>query len=598
MKDRKIHLKPPRRPSLLMGIVLLLICFLPLFGFAADVKVSLSPQLISFMDRSVLKIEYINTKGEGITLPKIDGLEITYQGKQQKTILLNGHQTSSLIYTYIVTPAKVGDFDIGPILCKYKGKTKKLSVKLRVTKPTNDKEAQTLSDLLFSKVSSNRSAPYIHESFTITVKIFIRDGIRISGSFELRGGMPENGIDGDYEWKITDRGRETINGKIFKTHTLQTTIKTLRSGTFSFSPEVQLYLVIPREKRRSTGFSDPFFGDLFGITETHPVTLDCNTIKVKVQPIPMKGRPKSYTGGVGVFDFHVEIGPKKVKAGDPITIKTKISGRGNLNQITAPKISTNSDLKWYDARVVPSKVPGVVCFEQVLIPSSSRIKEIPKISFSYFNSTTGDFRTLTQGPFPVTVEAASNRVAQLVSKSPTKEHEQPKVEIIGRDIVYLKPAPKTWTHPDSRVFYKNQTVQILLLFPLFLLLLVSLIMSRREKLKTNPAFARRQKAPKAARKNIQRARKALHKNDDSAFYEALWIALADYFGHRLNLPPGEITLQAVQSRLPQENEALELLFNRIEQHRYARGETSELSEKKQLLKQLETTLRQCERMKL
>ena len=594
MKIVTTHFKGCCRP-----LVFLVLFLLPVFGFAADVHVSLEPQLISLMDRAVLKVTYEGTRGGEITMPEIDGLNFRYQGKTSNTTFINRQQSTSVVYTYIVTPYKVGDFDIGPIRCKYKGKTKALSVKLRVIKPVDDKEAQTLSDLLFSRVSSDRSAPYTHEPFTITVKIYIRDGVRIGGSIGLRGGMPENGIDGDYKWEITDRGQEVVNGHIFRTQTLKTTISTLRSGTFTFKPEVQLNLVIPRQNRRSLGFSDPFFGDMFGVTETHPVTLDCNTIKVNVQPIPMKGRPKSYTGGVGVFNFHVEIGPKKVKAGDPITIKTKISGTGNLNQITAPKIATNPDLKWYDARVVPSKVPGVVCFEQVLIPSSSRVKEIPKVSFSYFNTTTGDFRTLTQGPFPVTVEPSSNRVAQLVSNtSSIKPKEQPKTEIIGRDITYLKPAPPRWVKVNRQPFYKKMSVQILLAVPPILLLLISLITARREKLAGNRALARRQKAPKAARENIQRARQALRKKEDALFYEALWNALADYFGHRLNLAPGEITLATVQTHFPSQTEVLQTLFETIEHRRYAQGAASSDADKKELLKLLESTLRACERIKL
>jgi hypothetical protein len=190
-------------------------------------------------------------------------------------------------------------------------------------------------------------------------------------------------------------------------------------------------------------------------------------------------------------------------------------------------------------------------------------------------------------------------VAQLVSNtSSIKPKEQPKTEIIGRDITYLKPAPPRWVKVNRQPFYKKMSVQILLAVPPILLLLISLITARREKLAGNRALARRQKAPKAARENIQRARQALRKKEDALFYEALWNALADYFGHRLNLAPGEITLATVQTHFPSQTEVLQTLFETIEHRRYAQGAASSDADKKELLKLLESTLRACERIKL
>ena len=75
--------------------------------------------------------------------------------------------------------------------------------------------------------------------------------------------------------------------------------------------------------------------------------------------------------------------------------------------------------------------------------------------------------------------------------------------------------------------------------------------------------------------------------------------LADYFGHRLNLAPGEVTLQTVLAHLPEETEALETLFTTVEQRRYgSHSGGGSREEMKGLLRQLGATLRKCERMKL
>lgn len=566
-------------------------------SYAADVRMSVEPQLISLLDRAVLKIEFIDTKGDAVDIPEVEGLNIQYQGQSSETRIVNRKSTSKVIHNYIVTPTKVGDYTIGPVTCNYKGGKKTVSAKLRVIKPEDDKAVQQLSEIMYSRISTDREAPYVHEPFELELKVYIRDGVQIDGRFSLRGGIPESGMEGDLEWSVTEQQRIEVEGSIFNVYTLRTTAKTLTAGTFDFRPEVQINMVVPRQDRRSFGFDDPFFGDLFGRQEVRPLVLDCNLLKVAVQPIPMDHRPDSFTGGVGLFDFDVEVGPAQVKAGEPVTVKMRVYGRGNIDQITPPTLEGDHDLKLYEVRTVPSQNPNEVLFEQVVIPKSDTVTEIPAVSFSYFNSKTSDFRTLKQGPFPIVVEAMPQQAAQLIATVPSTIEQETK--ILGRDIVYLKPAPKKWMLLGRVAWYRTPPFYLILALPLLLLLVIAGITTNRNALANDVARARRQKAPKVARRNVQRAEHALRKQDESAFYEALWDTLTDYFGHRLNLAPGDVTLHTVLSRIPQEAEALKALFGTIEQHRYGLdSDQSSKAEMKALLRQLATTLKKCERIKL
>jgi len=508
-----------------------------------------------------------------------------------------GCGSSTKANKYLITPTKVGDFTIGPVTCKYKGGQKEVSAQLRVIKPEDDKEAQQISEIMFSRIATDRKSPYVHEPFSLDLKVYIRDGVQIDGNFSLRGGIPGSGMEGELEWEVTGKEREEIDGTIFNVYTLSTIAKTLTAGTFTFRPEVQLNVIIPRQNRRQYGFDDPFFGDFFGRQETRPIVLDCNTLAVTVQPVPTERRPDSFTGGVGTFGFDVAIGPATVKAGEPITVRMRISGRGNINQITPPVIEANHDLKLYEARTLPSKNLNEVIFEQVIIPISDSATNIPVISFSYFNTKTSDFRTINKGPFPITVEARPQQAAQIIATVPSSIRQETK--ILGRDIVYLKSLPRHWEKSGDRPWYRTRLFYILLALPALLLALMAGLTARWNRLASDIALARRQKAPKAARRNVQLAEQALRKGNEAAFHEAMWNTLTDYFGHRLNLAPGEVTLQTVLARVPREAEALETLFNTIEQRRYGlhSGEGSK-GEMKAMLKQLNAALRKCERMKL
>ena len=574
-------------------------CFLmAVSAIAADVRMSVEPELISLLDRAVLKIEYLDAKGAAIDIPEVDGIRIEYRGPQTQYRFVNGQSSSSVTHTYLVTPLKTGDYTIGPVSATFKGGRKTLTTKLRVIKPQDDPEAQQISQIMFSTIATDRKTPYVHEPFDLELKVYIRDGAQIDGQFGIRGGMPESGLDGELKWEVVDRKREDRNGIIFTLYTLRTTAKALTAGTFTFRPEVQLNVVIPRQQRRSWGFDDPFFGDFFGRQETRPIALDCNRLDVEVLPVPMEGRPASYTGGVGELDFDVSVGPTQVKAGEPVTLKMRIHGQGNLEKIIPPGITDHHDIKLYDARTVSTQTPDEVRFEQVLIPKSDGIKEIPTISFSYFNTKTADFRTITRGPFPITVESAPQNAAQVIATVPSTIQQATKV--LGRDIAYLKTRPGEWRMKDAEIWYRTPLFRILLALPLIGLIALSIVVTWRNVLDNNVALARRQKAPKTARRNIQLAKRALHAKDEAAFHQAMWGALAEYFGHRLNLAPGEITLQAVLARIPGETAAIEHLFNAIEQRRYGirPHEGDPKDEMKALLREFSSVLKQCERMKL
>ncbi|HSR88165.1 MAG TPA: BatD family protein, partial [Pontiella sp.] len=487
---------------------------------------------------------------------------------------------------------------LGPVTADFKGGSKTLTTKLRVIKPQDDPEAQQISQIMFSRIATDRDTPYVHEPFNLELNVFIRDGAQIDGQFGIRGGMPESGLDGELKWEVVDRKREDRNGTIFTVYTLSTTAKALTAGTFTFRPEVQLNVVIPRQQRRSWGFDDPFFGDFFGRQETRPIALDCNRLDVDVLPVPMESRPDSYTGGVGELGFDVSVGPTQVKAGEPVTIKMRIHGKGNLEKIIPPGISEHHDIKLYDARSIPAKTPDEVCFEQVVIPKSDSISEIPAISFSYFNTKTADFRTITRGPFPITVEGVPQNAAQVIATVPSTIRQETKV--LGRDIAYLKQRPGTWRMNDDTIWYRTGAFRILIALPLAVLMILSIVVARRNVLNNNVALARRQKAPRTARRNIQLAARAMRAKDENAFQQAMWDALTEYFGHRLNLAPGEVTLQTVLARIPGEPADIEHLFNQIEQWRYAirSHEGNPKDEMKALLRKLSSVLKRCERMKL
>lgn len=593
------------RPNIFRwGTAVALSLLLTVQSRAGEVRVRIEPNLIDLLDRAVLKVDFIDADPESINLPEIKGLKFENLGSSERMVNINGETSKTTTYSYVVTPSMTGTFDISPVTVKYDGTQETHSTRLEVIKKAENPETQKLNDRMFAQLSLDGAEPYVYEPFELQYKIYVQDGIQMAWEdvfgrtlFSVQSGMPESGLDGEPMWKFKGQGRESINGAIYETYTFSVAIKTLASGTLTFQPRVQVHWVVPSQNRRSYGLNDPFMGDLFGRPEARPYTLECNKLEVQVRPIPTEGRPASFTGGVGVFDFEVDVGPDQVEARYPVTIKMRISGTGNLAMLSEPTIPDTSNIKVYESKSVPTQTPNEVGFEQVVIPESEDVQEIPAITFSYFNTRTADFRTITKGPFPITVTPSKQPSAPIVSS--LADTAPRATEIIAQDIAYLKPTPAAWVTASNQPLQLRAPLIWFLPLPALLVALAGAVSMRRRALAGNIELARRQQAPKAARKQIRCAEKAIQAGDADAFYKALWDALSTYFGHRLNLAPGQITLQTVLEKVPDESGDIAQLFQTVEHRRYGIDAEPEHQhdEMKQLLHRLNLTLRKCERMK-
>jgi hypothetical protein len=115
-----------------------------------------------------------------------------------------------------------------------------------------------------------------------------------------------------------------------------------------------------------------------------------------------------------------EAKPKTVQVGDPITVTTTISGRGNFDRVNGPALEDEHG--WH--KYPPSSkfkqddevgISGSKTFEMVLSPNEKK-KELPLLAFSYFDPVKEQYVTLHSEPTPINVEGGTT-VAQGSSAS-------------------------------------------------------------------------------------------------------------------------------------------------------------------------------------
>src|SRR5205814_8278545 len=232
---------------------------------------------------------------------------------------------------------------------------------------------------------------------------------------------------------------ETINGRSYDVVTFKTAIAAARAGKFDLGPvKAKAQVLTPRAPgtRRSRSpfdlfnlddpFSDPFFSDPFGqFGERREVEIKSDPVAFEVKPLPPNA-PANFSGAIGNFTMTTEAKPKSVQVGDPITVTSTISGRGNFDRVNA--LALEDEHGWH--KYPPSSkfkqddevgISGAKTFEMVLSPNEKK-QSIPPLAFSYFDPVKEQYVTLRSDPIAITVQgggaAAPNAATAQAGSAP------------------------------------------------------------------------------------------------------------------------------------------------------------------------------------
>jgi hypothetical protein len=148
--------------------------------------------------------------------------------------------------------------------------------------------------------------------------------------------------------------------------------------------------------------------------ESEPATFE-------VKPLPQNA-PPSFSGAVGNFAMTTAAGPKSVQVGDPITVTTTVSGRGNFDRVSVPALE--DERGWH--KYPPSSkfkqddevgISGAKTFETVISPNEKK-QALPPLVFSYFDPVKEKYVTLRSDAMPITVEGGAAPAPAVVASQP------------------------------------------------------------------------------------------------------------------------------------------------------------------------------------
>ncbi len=519
-------------------------------------------------------------------IPAIDGFQARYAGPSTMMSIVNGRMSSSVTHIYRLVPLKTGKFKIGPFSFQHEGDTytsNTLTVEVLdsasnagVPAEQHQKPAVNLGDRVFVKMRAGKKSAYINEIIPLTITLYV-NGI---GVRDIQ--YPEYSHEGFSGGQFDKPGQyqETVSGSVYDVVEFKTSLFATNDGTYQLGPATIKANIVTRKGRSRRSHMDDFFGrdpfdDFFGSYETSSVELKSEALSLKVLPLPVAGRPGDFKGALGKFDFNLEVSPSEVKAGDPVTLKMIISGNGNFDSVTSPVLKQHEGFKSYEPQAKQEGNRKI--FEQVLIPMTDTIKEIPAVSFSFFNTDRGEYQTIIRGGGPLRVLKSDRTEEVTILDAPENSARTVVREKFGRDIIYIKESPGALTG-QGRYLYKNPLFLLLQIVPVLALVGVWMMHRRKERLSTDIGYARRLSAPRKARNGIHEAEDFLAKNRSGEFYDAVFKTIRDYIGNRFHVPSGGMTADSAGDLLKDKGLAQDMLsrlihiFRECDMARYAPSE--------------------------
>jgi len=542
-----------------------------------QVQVGLSATAVPAGESTVYKLQIINAQLDALPeFPEVDGLEITVAGQNSHSSMqvVNGRMQryNALIYQWKIVPEKEGVFLIPGLDYKIKGKAgKTTSVQLRVTKGID------YSQYAFIKLNLPKKRFYEGEPFAFSIDLYEQNA-RVEQA-------PELVADGFMAQRVSDnlrQEREVINNTAYNVWRLDYVARPVRHGELTLGPVSWQAGLIFRRQSRSRSVFDSFFNDLN--TQRRQVMLQAEGEKLEILPLPEENRPDSFNGAIGRYQLEVTASPAKLTAGDPLTVTVKIVGEGPLDAIPMPPIDHWTGFKTYppNARtegVGPGKLKGMRIFEQVVIPQSSDLKELPPLDFSYFDTDTETYTTLRQAAIPIQVKAnpgAPSMPTQSMHVSGESGLPTPK----PKDVVPIKPFLGSEVSLATP-WMMNPRFYWLQLVPVGLLGISWAVRQSRDRANRDPRGRRKRQVDQFVRQQLPELEKLAASQDSDAFFELMFRLLQERIGQCLDRPAASITESVLEASsdawpLPESDaEVLHSLFQACNQARYAPVRSSE-----------------------
>ena len=542
-------------------LMIILFLFLPAHIFAQSFVASVTQTTVGENQHFEVSFTFSGKNINGVKnfKPPTFSNFLVLSGPNQSTSIqiINGVQSASLSYNYIIQAKRIGTFSIGAASIEYNGeafKTKPIEITIvkGSSKPKRQQQDAGISDEeiaknLFIRAIVDRRKVYLGEQVTVTYKLYTRLNIAAQMSIsklpQYQGFWAEE-LETSSNITFTT---EVIDGKQYRVGVLKkAALFPTQTGKLEITPFELTVPIQLRRNRNRNNFFDDFFNAPFGFNQTVEYNATSNKITINVLSLPIEGKPDSFHGAVGDFSLNVDVDKTTAKTNEAVTLKVILSGKGNLELLEMPELNLPSGFEKYEPKTSENInkrniISGSKAAEYLMIPRVVGTRVIPPVEFSYFNPTKKKYVTLRSKSFKLNI---------------TQGEQLPEVEYAGKeDVQHLGSDIRFIKTSFEDIYKKEESVLFTTFFwvggiaPMLILFIAVGWKKRNDKLAGNVALLRYSKAQKVGKNRLKKAKKLMQENNYKDFYTEVSLALFGYLEDKFHIPKAEFTIERAMDEL-------------------------------------------------
>lgn len=504
-----------------------------------------------------LRIEFnMNADGDNFVAPNFEASGFRVIGGPSQSVSqswINGKSSFNKSYIYILLPTQKGQLTIKQAAIEINGQIYKTSpVKINVTnaveipKDPNEAPAVSADDNIYLVADISKSNPYLNEPITVVYKLYFSYSIGISNWRELNKPKYNDFWSQNIDIKQLKAEEGMFKGERYRFVVLRKTVLyPQKSGKLEIEPlSLDIDCQVPSNRRN-------FWGQPLMVEDSKRVSAGSKIINVRA--LPENGKPEDFSGAVGQFDFKVKPSKTTLKNGESLDLTLSVIGKGNLKLFSLPKPVVPTALEMYDpvheenVSTPLTGMTGRITDKYTIIPQYKGNYQIKPLRFSYFDLTSGRYKTITSEP--ITINVLDGPSVASGEKSNPSEVSKNKVEV-AKSFAFIKPKT-TLKSMEKEDFLGSGLFYSLVALP-FLAIPLLIVGRRRKQAIDNDVVGNKiRKSNALAKKYLSEAKKQLGQKEP--FYIALEKALHNFLKAKLNIETSDMSKEKITEILTARN---------------------------------------------
>ena len=322
------------------------------------------------------------------SLPKVPGLQSSYQGPSSSMVDNNGAISQTIAYNFAILWPKheVLVFPAFDVPTNH-GMIHVPEARFEPADATIGNTGKPLSDAANAQLSIHPNSIWAGQVVPLEFRVQAQATYRPDFVHQPPNWTPDTLVAEEWsrpEGFDAEIGTETFTGLAYRTR-----IVAARPGDYEIHPASQLVSL-------SVGLA--MFG-FFQSPQFQQYSISSGPARLHVKELPPA--PPGFTGAVGHFQLTSKVVPQTAAVREPITWTLELSGTGNWPQIDRlPVRSASKDFEVVHPQLQHTAAPGKIfdaklSEDVVLIPTKGGKYALPAVHFVYFDPVVGDYRTVT-----------------------------------------------------------------------------------------------------------------------------------------------------------------------------------------------------------